>query len=798
MSLCPHKLVQSRLKGLLSPCRPRRWHQSADTPKVGQRARLSTFYVPEILEPGTGQGTVNPSDSSALEHDLPNSHLRPEPGATHEQNPQHGNTQHTTSAHASTSPRRSTIPTVTTQKVKQTAAIQSVSPKLVARAAGRVNLAIQHQNINLTDRSLFLALATRLNSIYSRELGDRQWKAAYGAIFKAKIHNREVINKSVLPGLNDDVKALLHTVLEDCYGSFQESWNAMERPAKAGAWQRLAIWLLQNAPEKVLDFLIVTTKSLNKPDFNMVADCFLYLDKFYYDDCQNWRRGDDIYETAIAKCMDPRDWPIVNPSQKGLRLYIRRSDFSAVLRGFRLMNERGTTMSAETALGFMNKFIKLNNVELAFKALEFLPKIKDPDFTMASQGVLRHCCKLLTLDTVEDRAGSRNFRILPRLLRMGVQPDRDMMNLVLANAFKTGDPLLGADILQFMQNHNHEFDSYTYLTLLTDAVARGDNQRVDELTGEVEMQEHLKHNPFIFSKLFHAHFTFTTTHMDPETDPAGVFYSMLEMYNKLHDISPLKELLLIPPQYKPPPTGLDPKTPPSPVALFLMIATFFRCKNRNLQVHRIYERFRELVKSGHPSIAPLVQSDHVYNEFLIAFRKSSHGLRSSVSLVEDMLDPSSVPTQTTDGKSLKHTAPSPRTWTILLSAFNYNRQPHAAEKVKDMMAKYNVKYNQVTWNTIINGFANAQNIPETAAAIRQMEQQGFPVDHYTMKSLRYLRDPERLWVAVEEMDQGLGHNGYQEPLAPERTSVVHRGQREHDQLIDNGLQKLGSKSKLQK
>lgn len=688
---------------------------------------------------------------------------------------------------------------ITTQKVKQTAAVQNLDPKTVARAAGRVNLAIQHHNKNLTDRSLFLALATRLNSIYSRELGNRQWNASYGAIFKAKVYNREVINKAVLPALNDDAKALLQAILEDCHGSFQESWNAMERPAKAWAWQRLAIWLLQNAPEKVLDFLIVTTKSLDKPGFNLVADCFLYLDKFYYDDwLRDWRRDNDTYQTVIASCMDPKDWPIINPPQKGFRLYIRRSDVSEVTRAFRLINERGTTMSAETALCFMNKFTELNNVELAFRALEFLPKIKDPDFTMASQGVLRHCCKLLTLDTVEDRAGSRNFRILPRLLRMGVQPDRDMMNLVLANAYKTGDPQLGADILQFMQNHKHEFDSYTYLTLLTDAVARGDHQRVDELTGEVEMQEHLKQNPYIFSKIFHAHFTFTAKHMDPESDPAGVFYSMLEMYNKLHDISPLKELLLIPLHYKPPPTGLEAKTPPSPVALFLMIATFFRCKNRNYQVHRMYERFREMVKMGHPSIAPLVRSDHVYNEFLIAFRRSNHGLQPSVSLVEDMLDPSSVPTHTTDGKPLKHTAPSPRTWTILLSAFNYHRRPHAAEKVKEMMAKYNVKYNQVTWNTIISGFANTQDIAGTAAAIRQMEQQGFAIDHYTMKSLRYLRDPERLWVAVEEMDQGLGHDGYQQPPALEPTSVVNKGQQEHDQLIDDGLQKLGSKSKPKK
>lgn len=209
----------------------------------------------------------------------------------------------------------------------------------------------------------------------------------------------------------------------------------------------------------------------------------------------------------------------------------------------------------------------------------------------------------------------------------------------------------------------------------------------------------------------------------------------------------------------------------------------------------MYDRFRELVQQGHPSIAPLVETDHVYNEFLIAFRKSSRGLRSSIRLVEDMLDASAMPKETTTGKPLKHIMPTPRTWTILLSAFNYSRQPDAAERVKDMMAKHDVEYNQVTWNTIINGFANAQDIPETASAITKMEKEGFTIDHYTMKSLRYLRDPERLWVAIEEMDEGLDSEGTHKLLTLEPASDVHSDQMEHDELIDNGLEKLESKLK---
>ncbi|CAG8037120.1 unnamed protein product [Penicillium salamii] len=798
MSLGVRKIARSRLNGLLSPCRAQQWHQGFGT-LLGQRARLSALNTPVALDSRMGPDAATSSTFRPPSHDLfephPPTRQLSQPSATHLQDTQDGQSQPDPHKHYSTS----TLPMVTGRKIRALAMQYNADPRLVHRAATQVNRGIQLKNKILTDRGLFLSLAIRLNSLYSRTLAYRQWKGSYTAIFNAKLDGGVVHRR--LPSLNDDAKYLLDMVLDDCYGSFQETWEDLNRPTKAWAWQRLAIWLLQNAPEKALDFLIVTTKPLHKPDANMVSDCFIYLDRFYYHDwLRGWSSDTHTYATAIADCMQPEDWPIINPPQRGLRLYIRRTDSARAVKAFRLVNERGITMEAQTLLCFMNKFTHQKNVELALKALGSIPRINHPDFTMASSGVLRHCCKLLTLDSVEDTAEGRNFRILPRLLNMNVQPDRDMMNLVLANAYKTGDPQLGADMLDFMQRHHHVFDSYTYVTLLTDAVARGDHSRVDELTREIETQEQFNENPYIFSKLMHAHYTFTAKHLDPESDPAGVFYSMLEMYNKLHDISPLKALFIVPSHYTPPVTGLQNKIPPSRVALFLMISTFFRCKNKHTQAHRIYDQFRELVRMGDPSIAPLVETDHVYNEFLIAFRKSPLSLRSSVRLVEDMLDTSTLPTHTTTGVPLKHVAPSKHTWTILLSAFNYNGQPDAAEKVKEMMAKYNVRYNQVTWNTIINGFANTQSITETASAIRQMEQQGFVIDRYTMNSLRYLRDPQRLWDSVAELDKASANSAYEEPLATEPTPDVHTGlqELEHDDLIDSGLQKLELKSKSSK
>ncbi|CAG8123368.1 unnamed protein product [Penicillium olsonii] len=792
------KLARARLNGLLLPCRTQQWHRGFGA-HAAARAPLPIFNTSAASNPRLGPNateTFAPKPSDAEIVDSPTRQTPPLTAARPRRMPYGNMKDDSHELHLPKDPSF-TKPLITDEIVHKSAAQYGVPLSFAYQTARRVNREIMNKDKLLTTQSLSLVQGIRLTSLFSAYQGHRDWKYEYKRIWMAKLNNRHIEGSQGRAGhLDANAKYLLNLAREDCYGSFQKAWEEMEPPDRARVWQPMALWFIHHDQETALDFLLVTTKPLHKPDFKMVGDCLVYLDRFYFSSSiANESSDAHDYAVAIADCIKPENWPIVNPSQRGLRLFIKRAPSDQVQRAFRLVKERGTTLEAITALSFMSRLIQINDVDLAFEALELVLSIKDPDFTPVSLGVSRHCCKLLKLDEVEDNAEGRNFRILPRLLKMGIRPDRDMMNVVLANAFKTGDSQLGADMLAFMRSHHHVFDSYTYVTLLTDAVARGDHARVEILTQEVELQHQLAEDPFVFSKLFHAHFTSTMKDSDPETDSERMFSSMLEMYNRFHDISPLKELLILPSHYNPPPGGLAKKLPPSPVALFLMIASFFRCKNRYGQVHRVYEQFREMVQMGHPSIAPLAGTDHVYNEFLVAFRRSPHNLRASVRLVEDMLNSSSLSVRTGSETVFKHTAPTLRTWTILLSVFYFHRQPHAADKIKEMMAKYNVKYSQATWNTIIGGHVSMQNIPEVASSIRQMEEQGFAIDHHTMKSLRYLRDPERLWVSVEELDQGAKEGGKQASVATELTPDERTAQQKQDELVALGLQKLESNSK---
>ncbi|KAJ5281908.1 hypothetical protein N7478_007280 [Penicillium angulare] len=808
MSLRPHRFVHPRLNGLLA-ARCSNLARSDWRPRALDIAyKTRNFYssgAPAISTPGEDyrlQTTTNSALHLKPGHDaLTSSHSVEEAGqkSISTTQPEQTHNDELPPKTTTRNPRKAVSRRLNNQIVQDTLIAHGLDPALADSVTQRLNKAIKKEmnGRHLDFNRLRLATLLRANSLYSNIRGScEQWKLMYEQVSDAKYYKAEIQNKAAVPGLGREGKRLLEEKIQvDCLGSFREEWRAMSRESRASVWQRLAIWLLQNDTRLLLEFLSVTAEGDLRPDFTMLVDCLCYVDTFYYQKdpnwLDNWQNGARTYHSIIQSCLDPYHWPLVSLPQRGPRLYIRRANHDALCLGLKVAKERFIDLYSGSALYFAWRFTNLGDVDRALESLALLPSITkehEPGFDINSEIVHRHCCKLLTLDTVEEGSEGRNFKILPQLLEMGIKPDRDMLNVVLHNAYKN-DSHLGADILKFMEGHGYSLDSYSYLTLLSDSVARGDRSKVDSLIREVSSNEELRQNPWIASKIFHSYYLFTVKTMDAESDPSAVFYAMLDMYNEIHDLTPLKELTIVPHRYVPRSEGV--KSPPSTVALLLVLATYFRCQNRYSNVQRIYSRFRELVAQGHPTIAPMAKTDHMHNEFIIAFRHSPRGLRSCVHVVEDMLAlPNLLETQ--DGQTVIPEKPTISTWTLLMGAFVYNRQVDAAEKIREMMDKHNVRYNDRTWNTIINGYANAQNIPETAAAIKAMEEQGFTIDSFTMNHLRYLRDPERLWVAVEELDQKAMEIS-EADLAPDSELGFINRQEQFDQLVDNGLEKLGSK-----
>ena len=670
-----------------------------------------------------------------------------------------------------------------------------ISPSLLG-AVARINRETTFLDRRVSRTNLAVEAVNRSRNLYSQNLYSENWNIPFGALYKAKLYKEPL--STPIPGLLEGAWPLIEMINTD-HAMFKRTWMRLDKRTRADNWQRLAFWLLQHSPLSMPEFLLNTAMNKHRPNCNMISNCFRYLNKFYPDQMKNWRKWSLTYPKVVQACLSPKTWPILMVPQFAIQTYVMFCDRKALYYALAVVKQRQIFLSAPTVLTFVNRFTYFGDARTAVEVLSYLRTLNDPEYGFDSLAVMRHCAKLLTLDSVETGPNGRNFHILPKLLAMGVRPNRTMMNIVLSNAFKTGDPQLGDDMLNFMKGQDYDFDAYTYSILLRDAVSRWDRERVGRLIQEIDRRPEVRENDLVMSQIIHAHYVFTAKKMDSDAEPARVFYTMLDIYNRLHDLTPLKELFIIPPEYNPPVQGSN--KAPSLIALYIMIATYFRCQRRLSSIERVYSRFRDLALEGHPTIAPLAATDHTYNEFLVALRGNPHGLRMCVRIIEDMMQtPSDIQLANDPDLAVTHTKPSVRSWTILLSAFVYNKQPHAAEKVKEMMAKHNVEYNQVVWNTIISGYANAQNIPEAAKAIRMMEKQGFNVDSYTLRSLSYLRDPNRLWVVLDELDKVrvVHHKKSGQPVDPLESEFPAEDEdttREYEVLLDQGLRRLDEKKR---
>lgn len=572
----------------------------------------------------------------------------------------------------------------------------------------------------------------------------RAWKGSVKKIKGAKYSGTE-LDRSKLVGteMGADEWLLLEKIRSDCLGEFASAWHGLDPVGKGHAWGRLTIQLMQESPERLLEFLLVTASGgEGRPLIWMVSTCFDFLERFYLDRMQRWSKGSHTYKSVLHLCLAPSNWSILRPSGDVIRHYARWCDREELVAAFHLVKDHRHQISPRTAFYFMTRFLDFDEVDMAVEAW-----LAGRRAVSANAYSLRtHTHELLEHDTVEEGPQGPTFRILPMVLATGVTADRLMMNILIKRAFQGNSPQLGYDILRMSQEQGAPMSSYVYSELLRDAINRRDGRKLDMLIKEISQTERFRSNRFLNNKILHAYFIFSVRDREKTADPEEAFSSMLEKYAELYDVTPLKDLGLIPSDYMPPLQSQN--CAPCVHALWVIIASYVRTRASWCGLEPIYERFRELVVKGHPTIAPLAEVDHIYNEFLLPLRFSKAGLGLAVQIVEDIMHFSSA-----GSLSVVHIKPTERVLNNILFAFSYNQHYRAAEGIRDMMREGGMPRASATWNIIITWYIRMQKIRDVAEALKAMEAQGHKPSSHTMLALRLLRNPERLFTVLAELEK---------------------------------------------
>ncbi|KAK2806008.1 hypothetical protein FQN50_006023 [Emmonsiellopsis sp. PD_5] len=537
----------------------------------------------------------------------------------------------------------------------------------------------------------------------------------------------------------------------------RERWAKLDAAKAGGWWPIISLWCLIHSPRSALDF-IEATKSYQSQFFNMTSDCLLYLDAFHYDSLTAIKQHKHRYESILYWCLQPTEWSLGPRHWRAIRQLLKRSTPEFVHFVMNKMVRQKISVPVGTVVYFLAFFTKQRDVNHAIRALRLLRYSPTPAI-FSHPKILEHCCKLLTLEHVTETNGIRHFAVFPRILHRGVKPNLDLLNAAFHNALKHDMPEAVADVLRQIGEHGYTPDSYTYICLLEDALRRRDVHHFGVVLREIESDESLWKNHHITSKVLHFLYELsseTSNNNNANSKTSLVLGRMLAVYKRTHDIAPLVDLGLSSQQ----PSTLSATTQPSPHALVIMIAAFLRQHTRPSAVVKVFNRFVQLCREGHPSISPLAESDYIYNVFLMAFLQYP-GLRiqNCAMVLDTMLQPLPPDTavlEAEDNRPLIQARPTVQTWTIFLSAFVYEGQPEAAERVRAIMQKQGLKFNHVTWTTAIHGFASHQMLRETADAVKAMVDDGCLPNDHTMKAVGDVKRRDVLFALLDKLE---GHMG---------------------------------------
>lgn len=519
-----------------------------------------------------------------------------------------------------------------------------------------------------------------------------------------------------------------------------KEWTGLQGYDDASLWQNVMLWCLKYRRKQALMLLLATFKGRKyRPPRYVVLDCLGFLARHFLFEVSN---PNPLSINAIwlltCKTIDgaghqQQSFPV---SQDLIYLVLQHSDDSRVLSFYDLLGSNKVVLHVNTILKFLDRFLDMGRINLSMRILR---TITSTAFDLSWDCIQMACVKLLRarFDAQDEYAVRSN--ILTQILEMGIRPKVPMMNAILLNAGEGGDFANAWQMYRLARENALVPDPITFGVLLKGAKLSGKISNLEMVIRDIQTNGKALQDLRLISDVLNAISLMS---------PGDSFGAMLDFYRRHCDLRPLQELSLCGGEIRAPPGANCSEIWPTVHILTQMILAYVKQNQGSLGLIHNYNLYYQHVKENHPLIAPLAKSDFVANSFILAFGKNPSTLQHCTTVVKHMLEFSSPNHVTSD--STQYAAPTVQTWSILAAAYFRNRQRRAAEKVLDMMRERGIQRDQVSWNTLVSGYAGLQDVDAAVDTVKRMEAVGFETDSYTTKGLGRLYPRGRLEKALEK------------------------------------------------
>ena len=509
-------------------------------------------------------------------------------------------------------------------------------------------------------------------------------------------------------------------------------------------WHALMLWALQNSPERALKLLdaSVTTPWL-RPSRHVAGDCIEYLTAFYLD---KETSPDPLkVDTLIRITCNFAEACVVRPGQVSpipqaavFRLLQHCDDHQAEIL-LETLRRQNMIIHENTLLHFLERFVGMGRISLS---LEILRNLVSSGIDVASDKLQSACVQFLRLPFHVENRYNIQTSILAEILEIGIRPGTIMYTVIILNAIEAGDYQTAWQMYEMVRETSLKPNAATYSVMLKGAKQSLDSEIIDHVISDAEEDGNLPHDQRLVWHVLDALFA-----LELSRKQRLVFTTLLRTYAHYCDVRPLQELGMVSGEFDTPPHVEREVQPPSHHTLGLMVLAYIKQYQHSDMLLPWYRRYHALVKEEHPTVAPLAETDHISNALIMAFGRRPQSLGSCILVIKHML----TPLETTENTiPIKLAVPTVRTWSVLIAAYFRQGQKRAARKVLEMMEARGMKPNEVTWNTIISGYSQLQDVDGAVDAMQQMEVAGFDVDAHTLKGLGKLRDRDRVLEALKK------------------------------------------------
>ena len=397
--------------------------------------------------------------------------------------------------------------------------------------------------------------------------------------------------------------------------------------------------------------------------------------------------------------------------------------------------------SSFTWLHFSSYFAKRGHF---IKALDSLLEAHKHGIGLNSLAFRMTCSTVLRKSSEETDGLRVCLRVVSTLVDIGVKLDGPICDIIMLNAVDAGDLKTAFSVYHSLMERGLQPRESTFIILLQGCKLNIDdvdllNEIIRDAIGNINVRK----NVIVATQIMHCLALHHSMH-----NPQTVLNTLTEAYAQLFGLQPLQKLRLPMPNVSQHHPASEELMAPSRHAMTFMIgASIQQTLSHNAspkEVLPLYERWRELVEAGDPLHADLATTDHLANVFLMAFIRTPKGLLHAARVVRDMQRP--LP----PSAGVQQCKPTVQTWSIFLHGFTRHRQMKLGEQVLNYMRSKGIEPNSVTWNTLMTGYARAQDVDGTLGTLRLMEASGMVWDVWTHGGMKALKDRRRLEEEYEK------------------------------------------------